>query len=72
MANSEKTQRNREFRPTSPRQERYGGYTPGKNSSELKRPKGLRTPAPSHPRQQAETPATNSPDTDTPSQEANS
>jgi hypothetical protein len=34
---------------TGNREERYGGYTPGKSSSELNRPQGLRNPPPSRP-----------------------
>lgn len=41
----------RESRPSTGRhEERYGGYTPGKSSSELQRPKGLRNPPPSRPK----------------------
>jgi hypothetical protein len=32
------------------REKRYGGYTPGKNSSDLKSPIGLRSPPPSRPK----------------------
>lgn len=45
-----------DFRANTRREERYGGYTPGKNSSDLRTPRGLRTPAPSRP-QSSQAPA---------------
>ena len=50
----------REPRPsTGSREERYGGYTPGKNSSDLRRPQGLRNPPPSRPSQPSSSTPTN-------------
>lgn len=51
----------RESRPNTGREERSGGYTPGKNSSDLNTPSGLKAPAPSHPQQAGHPASTQAP-----------
>lgn len=52
MTNPARGQQDRQVSSPVAREERYGGYSPGKNSTELKSPKGLRSPALNKPRRQ--------------------